>query len=104
MTDSPDEWTTAEVAAYLGVGRRAVHPTLTRWGIQPLDQPRRSGRGWTLVYRAADVIHAKTNAPGRGNRRTDLHKEDGRAAPAQQTSGTQTTPPPTIRQDPEEIR
>lgn len=64
-----DEWATAEVAAHLGINPRKVAQTLARWGVQPLPHLRPAGpRGSTRVYRAADVIQAKANAPGRGNR------------------------------------
>lgn len=64
MTADPDEeWTTQQVATYLGIGRRAVARTMIRWGVNALPEPRRLSHGWTVVYRASDVIEADRNRP-----------------------------------------
>lgn len=88
--DPDNEWTTAEVAVHLGINPRKVAQTMTRWGVQPLPHLRPAGpRGSTRLYRAADVIQAKANAPGRGNRtkETAMRNHEPATAPALNTDG-----------------
>ncbi len=64
-----EQWTIAEVAAYLGVSQKSADKQLRRWQIAAVA--RQPGRGGMNLYDAEAVQTAKRRRPGQGAR-TDL--------------------------------